>query len=63
MRHRLIGQMGDVRERLHRLIYEIEDLSDEVRDCARDKQYDAIPTCFAELKKRWELLLNHVNRE
>lgn len=48
---------------LHRLIYEIEDLSDEVHDCARDKQFDSIPICFAELKKRWESLLSYINQE
>ena len=50
-------------ENLHRLIAEIEDLSDKVRDCARDKQFvDDIPICFAELKKRWKLLLSYVNQ-
>jgi hypothetical protein len=48
-------------ENLYRLIAEIEDLSDEIHDCARDEQFDSIPICFAELKKRWELLLTYIN--
>ena len=50
-------------EDLHSLIYEIEDLSDEVHDCARDGQFDGISICFPELKKRWKLLLGYVNQE
>ena len=50
-------------ENLHHLIYEIEDLGDEIRDCARDGQFDGVHICFAELKKRWELLLGYVNQE
>jgi C-terminal processing protease CtpA/Prc len=49
--------------KLHRLIYEIEDLSDEVRDCANDGQFDGVHICFPELKKRWKLLLGYMNQE
>jgi C-terminal processing protease CtpA/Prc len=48
-------------ENLHRLIYEITDLSDEIQCCAEDGQFDGVHICFAELKKRWELLLTHIN--
>ncbi len=50
-------------EDLHRLIAEIEDLSDDVHDCARDKQFGEIPKLFPELEKRWELLLSHMDKE
>jgi len=50
-------------ERIHRLIAEVADLSDEVHDCARDGLYDEIPKVFLELEKRWKLLDSHINRE
>ena len=49
------------KENLHRLIAEIEDLSDEIHDCARDEQFDGIDICFVELKKHWETLLSYMN--
>jgi len=47
-------------EKLHNLIVEIEDLSDEIHDCARDGQFDGISICFTELEKRWKLLLSYM---
>lgn len=43
-------------EEFHRLMAEIEDLSDEIHDCVRDKRVDQLtPRHWSELEKRWKL--------
>jgi carboxyl-terminal processing protease len=49
-------------EAVHRLLTEIEDLSDEIHDCLRDRQPDAIPILFPQLEKRWMMLQSRRER-
>ena len=49
-------------EEFHRLIAEIEDLSDEIHDCVRDRTLDQLtPRYWSEFEKRWKLLGEYVN--
>ena len=38
---------------IYSLLSKICELSDDIHDCARDKQYDEIPEFFDELQKGW----------
>jgi carboxyl-terminal processing protease len=47
---------------IHRLLAEIEDLSDEIHDCLRDKLPDGVSVLFPELEKRWKILQERMNQ-
>jgi C-terminal processing protease CtpA/Prc len=44
----------------HRLFMEIEDLSDEVHDCARDGEFEELPKHFSTLRRTWPLFWKRV---
>ena len=54
---------GNDMEKVHVLISEMCELSDDVHDCARDETYDDIPKYFADIEKCWKTFSSYADKK